>query len=88
MMHEALPPISDARYKANNTVQSKTNGGAGNLDKVIKHMRQDVEIFIVEDPLGSPNAWGEDLGLSGRLHPVSLRVGGQILRELRSDATI
>jgi hypothetical protein len=50
MMQEAMPrdQIANPRNEPDNAIEAESDRGAGNLDEVIQHMRQQIQILVVE----------------------------------------
>jgi len=76
---DATNQIADAGDEADDAVQAEADGGAGNFDEVIQHMRQEIEVFVVESLASAFQAGRQDLGFRGKRHRT-LTVSREIAR--------
>src|ERR1700733_10279612 len=65
---DAADQVADAGNEADDAVETEANRGTRNFDEVVEHMRQEVEVFVVEGTAAAFQAGRQDLGFRGKRH--------------------
>ena len=65
---DAADQVADAGNEADDAVEPEADRSAGNPDEVVQHMRQQVEVLVVEGLAAAFHARRQDLGFRGKRH--------------------
>jgi uncharacterized protein YecE (DUF72 family) len=65
---DAADQVADAGDESHDAIEAKADGGTGNSDEIVQHMRQEIEVFVIERLAATFQAGGQDLGFRGKRH--------------------